>query len=94
MSLRMTIEYALRPCIAYGNAVGGDPKKALFHRWVDVAEVIPPSPLRSGHGGGQVWGVCGLVEFEDGGMHMIEPRMIVFIDNMHSNYAWEEEKHD
>lgn len=91
MNSRIDIEYALRPCIVTGKE---NAKNALFHRWVDVAEVIPPSPLRGGHGGGQLWAVYGLVEYEDGSVQKVFPERIRFIDRMHSEFVWEEEKHD
>ena len=91
MNSRIDIEFTLRPCIVRGEESA---KNALFHRWVDVAEVIPPSPIRGGHGGGQLWCVYGIVEFEDGSVQKVFPERIRFIDRMHSEFAWEEEKHD
>ena len=88
---RIAVGYDLRPCIVIAE---GNAKNALFHRWVDEAEVIPPSPLRGGHEGGQMWVVYGMVEYEDGNVQLVYPQQIKFIDHMHSNYAWEEENHD
>lgn len=41
-----------RPCFI---CVRGEPeRKALFHRWEDKAETVPPSPLVCGPDGGVV----------------------------------------
>lgn len=89
MNSRIDIEIALRPCIV---GCGENAKNALFHKWAERAWVEPPSPLRGGHCGGQLRDVCGIVEYEDGRVQMVFPNDIRFVDRMHSNFAWEEEK--
>lgn len=64
----------LRPCI-YKD------KKALFHCWFQVSEIVAPSIMNGGHGGGMVSGILGLVEDEDGCMHKVYPEKIQFLDN-------------
>lgn len=64
----------LRPCL-YKD------KKALFHCWFQVSEIVAPSIMNGGHGGGVISGVLGLVEDEDGYMHKVYPEKIQFLDN-------------
>lgn len=63
----------LRPC-----KVGGE--DALFHRWVDYAMVIGPSPMVGGHHGGQVWETYAIVEMEGGQIREVKPSNVVFTD--------------
>lgn len=62
-----------RPCLAKG-------KKALFHCWEHRSEVVPPSPLRGGHSGGQISGTLAIVEFEDGSVDTVYPQNVTFLD--------------
>lgn len=71
----------LRPCLVSGE-------KALFHRWVDQAYFVHPSPLKGGHPGGQVWNVHGLVEMEDGQVLEVPACNIQFLDPRHEEFAW------
>lgn len=67
----------MRPCL-----IGKDfDQKALFHRWVDLSQIVPPSLMAGGHGGGVVKDVCALVETEDGTMKRVDVRCIRFIDS-------------
>lgn len=63
-----------RPCL-----VGG--KKALFHKWVERAELVAPSPLRGGHQGGVVSAVLALIEFETGDVAEVYPNKLRFLDS-------------
>ena len=65
-----------------------DDKKALFHRWCDIAKPIPPSMLIGGDPGGQIWNVLGLIEFEDGHIELIEPYKIMFCDNFMKEFLF------
>lgn len=78
-----TIEQKVRPCFAYGD-------KALFHCWFNVSQIIPPSALKGGHGGGVVSDVCGLVEYPSGRMERVDPRHIQFLnsENIFEQYDW------
>ncbi len=78
-----TSEY--RPCIVDG-------KKALFHRWVERSEIISPSLMIGGHGGGCAKWTVAIVEFEDGKTDECLPRQICFVDNLFKEYAFPEEK--
>ena len=75
--------YEYRPCMV------GD-KRALFHRWEDKTEIVPPSNLRGGHSGGVVRGCMAIVEFEDGYIGEAYPYDVSFLDSEHlfSGYSW------
>ena len=55
----MEIEFDLRPCLIKD-------KRALFHRWDEVRQVVPPSNMIGGHCGGVISQTFGIVELEDG----------------------------
>lgn len=61
--------------------VGG--RIGYFHRWEEIYDVIPPSPMIGGHQGGQASRVYGIVEFADG-VKEVSPSDIKFRD--HTNY--------
>lgn len=69
----LTIGKELRPCIVNG-------RKALFHRWEQHSEIIPPSPMIGGHTGGVIARVLGIIEREDGTVHQAYPSEIRFTD--------------
>lgn len=54
-------------------------KKAYFHRWVEITELIGASPMIGGHPGGEVKYILGLVEYEDGRMGKVLPERIKFL---------------
>lgn len=64
-----------RPCIARPG------KKALFHRFVNVAEVAAPSIMTGGHPGGQLANTYALLEFEDGRLSMEPVNSIIMLDS-------------
>lgn len=55
-----------------------------FHRWEEISDVIPLSPMIGGHQGGQVSRVYGIVEFADGVKEVL-PCDIKFRD--YTNYG-------
>ena len=65
-------------------------RKALFHCWNHRSELVGESPLRGGHPAGQVSGTFGIVEYEDGTVHEVEPHNIRFVDNAMCEYAFPE----
>ena len=62
-----------RPCYVKGE-------KAIFHQWINRAQIAAPSMMIGGHTGGQLWDVFGLVEMEDGSMKEVYPTDVVFAD--------------
>lgn len=72
-----------RPCLVDG-------KKALFHRWEDISQIVSPSLMVGGHNGGENKSVAGIVEFEDGTIKEILPGQIQFTDNIFKEYCFEE----
>lgn len=67
-----------RPCVARQD---GTPKRALFHGFVNVAEVVVPSILKGGHPGGQLQNTYAMIEFEDGRLSMEHVNRIVMLDS-------------
>lgn len=63
----------LRPCSVNGN-------NAIFHRWADKAQVIPPGMTIGSSQGGQLWQVVGIIECEDGTVYECYPNEIKFLD--------------
>ena len=68
-------------------------EKALFHRWAEISNVIPPSLLQGGHNGGEIKRVLAIVEFEDGKIETVDPSDIQFCDTagIMNGIAWGEE---
>lgn len=64
-----------RPCIAHPG------RKALFHRFVNVAEVVAPSIMTGGHPGGQLQNTYALLEFENGCLSMEPINSIIMLDS-------------
>ena len=63
----------MRLCMANG-------KKAIFHRWDQVSELVAPSPMRGGHSGGIIRYTVGVVEYEDGAVASVPEKCVVFLD--------------
>lgn len=80
---KIIVKAELRPCIVWG-------KNALFHRWSNVSDVIPPSILKGGHSGGVIAYTVGIVEFEDGTICEVRTADIRFIDHPHKQYTFDE----
>lgn len=75
----------LRPCLANG-------RKALFHKWIESKYVVEPSPLIGGTVGGQVCNNFAIVEYPNGAVSVCNPEDIVFLDDVFSEYNFEEVK--
>lgn len=82
---RLEITESLRKCTADG-------RKAIFHRWCDVSQIVPPSPMMGGHGGGVVRDTYAIVEYEDGSIGRISPERIKFSDNLFERYKEDAEQ--
>lgn len=55
-------------------------KRALFHGWDGIKQVIDASPMIGGHPGGQIAYTLGIVEFMDGTVGRVHPEYIKFLD--------------
>lgn len=73
----------LRPCIADG-------KRALFHGWDHIAQIIPPAMTVGGHRGGQVSETLALVERENGQIERVRAEKIRFTDGEFAEYDFGE----
>ena len=71
-----------RPCYVDG-------KKALFHRWTERSEIIPPSPMIGGHGGGCIKFTSAIIEYDDGSIAEVEPSKIRFADRKINEYKFD-----
>ena len=83
LSSEIKITYELRPCFV-------NHKKALFHKWSNNSELLLPSPMEGGHGGGISTWTLGIVEFEDGSVGRCSPGDIKFADNAINQYFFKE----
>lgn len=78
-------------CVKYGTMKTEKEEeflKALFHCWDFRSELYGASPLIGGHSAGQVSRTFGIVEYEDGTIHEVEPTQIRFVDREIKNYAF------
>lgn len=66
-------EHNLRPCVVKG-------KKALFHRWAEYSDVVPPSPMVGGAPGGVIKSTLAIIEYEDGTIKRCYSEEIKFLD--------------
>ena len=80
-----TAEY--RPCIVEG-------RKALFHRWHTISNVLSPSPMIGGHPGGQITYTRAIIEYEDGTVSQCNPTDITFCDPPHKEYCFGAEQEE
>ncbi len=71
----------LRPCIV-------DDHKALFHGWTEKEYVVEASLMIGGAPAGQIKYLYGVVEYEDGTVHMCVPTQIRFADDKIREYAF------
>lgn len=55
-------------------------RKALFHKWDEIKNVIDASPMIGGHPGGQIAYTLGIVEYMDGSVERVSPECIKFLD--------------
>jgi hypothetical protein len=63
----------MRLCWAKGN-------KAIFHKWGEVAQVIPPAIAKGGHSGGEIRYATAIVEYENGQVTEVMASDVVFRD--------------
>lgn len=79
-----------RPCTVWRK---GEPRPALFHLFTTTSYVVPPSPLKGGHTGGQVSEPCAVVEYQDGTVDTVPSSSVRFLDTKHlmAQYDWGDE---
>lgn len=76
MNTTFTIKEHLRPCMV-------DNKPALWHRWTNRREIVPPSGMVNGqlpHAGGVIEGTFALIEYTDGQVAEVYPERVRFLD--------------
>lgn len=83
MASGFIIETELRPCMV------GD-RKALFHTWSHISQIVPPSVMVGGHSGGVVADTYALVEFEDGSVKRCEVGEVKFLESKINEYCFAE----
>lgn len=67
------VEFEKRPCYVDGV-------KAIFHRFSERSEIIAPSPMKGGHGGGVLKWTVAIVEYENGVVSEVEVTKVRFAD--------------
>lgn len=76
----------MRLCRAKGT-------KAIFHKWSEVSQVIPPSPMVGGHGGGEIRYATAIVEYlHNGQVTEVMANNVVFTDTAEVVKEMEEQK--
>ncbi len=56
--------------------------EAIFHKWSENSEIIPPSPMIGGHSGGVIRYAVAIVEFiHNGQVTEVAPSDIIFHDS-------------
>lgn len=64
----------------------------LFHGFTQISQIVPPSPLRGGHGGGVVAGAYAILERRDGTVALAEAHRVQFLDAPKEFTKYEEEE--
>ena len=75
----------LRPC-----KVGEE--LYLFHGFTQISQIVPPSLMRDGHGGGVVAGAYAILERRDGTVGLAEAQRVQFLDTAKEFAKYEEEE--
>lgn len=70
----ITIRCETRPCYVNG-------RKAIWHKWVDASQIVPPAIALGGHSGGVVRDTLALVEYEDGEVAKVYAEKVKFADH-------------
>jgi len=72
-----------RPCFVKG-------KKALFHRWEEIAQIR--DAVMTGQMSGQIKQTFGIVEYEDGTIYQCYPNEVRFCDRLIKDYCFAEQE--
>ena len=78
-------ENKLRPC-----KVGEE--LYLFRGFTQISQIVPPSLMRGGHGGGVVAGAYAVLERRDGTVGLVEAQRVQFLDTAEEFANYEEEE--
>ena len=65
----------MRLCRARGST-------AIFHRFSEMSQVIPPAIMIGGHPGGEIRYPIAVVEFEDGQVTEVMANDVLFTDTL------------
>lgn len=64
----------------------------LFHGFTQLSQIVPPSLMRGGHGGGVVAGAYAILEKKDGTVGLVEAHRVQFLDTPEEFAKYEEEE--
>ena len=64
----------------------------LFHGFTQISQIVPPSLMRGGHGGGVVSGAYAVLERRDGTVGLAEAQRVQFLDTAKEFAKYEEEE--
>lgn len=67
-------------------------RKAVFHKWSQYSNIIPPSPMIGGHGGGVVSGTRAIIETANGVVLEVQPTEIQFADPGYISEVWNNQR--
>lgn len=67
-------------------------RKAVFHKWSQFSNIIPPSPLTGGHSGGVVSGTMAIIETANGVVLEVHPMEIQFADPGYISEVWNNQR--
>lgn len=63
-----------------------------FHGFTQISQIVPPSLMRGGHGGGVVAGAYAVLERQDGTVELAEAQRVQFLDTAKEFAKYEEEE--
>lgn len=63
-----------------------------FHGFTQISQIVPPSLMRGGHGGGVVAGAYAVLERRDGTVGLVEAQRVQFLDTAEEFANYEEEE--
>lgn len=63
-----------------------------FHGFTQISQIVPPSLMRGGHGGGVVAGAYAVLEHQDGTVELAEAQRVQFLDTAKEFAKYEEEE--
>lgn len=63
-----------------------------FHGFTQISQIVPPSLMRGGHGGGVVAGAYAVLERQDGTVWLAEAQRVQFLDTAKEFAKYEEEE--